>query len=137
MPFLSESRAKAFFVDRIIKQAESEGVPLSKAQCYMLSWSETDPSFIQDPELNAQFEAELPQADYEKMIQGLIERMYKDDIKKDKELKETYKEAYKTLNKGDHFILIMIKAAIGSKLSMWSFFKKYEINDRIEWNSRR
>lgn len=117
MPFDSESTAKAFFVDKIVQQAEREGVPLSKAQRYMLSWSETDSSFVVDMELSAQCEAEIPQPDYEKKIQGLIERMYKRDIETNKDLKDTYKEAYRTLKQGDHFILIMISAAIGSKLS--------------------
>jgi len=62
MPFDSESTAKAFFVDRIIQQAEREGVPLSEAQRYMLSWSETDPAFVQNMELNEQFETEISQA---------------------------------------------------------------------------
>lgn len=62
MPFDRESTAKAFFVDRIIQQAEREGVPLSEAQRYMLSWSETDPAFVQNMELNEQFETEISQA---------------------------------------------------------------------------
>jgi len=118
----SEFTAKAFFVDKIIQQAEREGSPLSKAQRYMLSWSETDPSFVVDMELAEQCEAEIPQPEYEKKIQGLIERMYKSDIETNKDLKETYKEAYKTLKQGDHFILIMIGAAIGSKLSWFRLF---------------
>ncbi|MBI5204161.1 MAG: hypothetical protein HZA11_04505 [Nitrospirae bacterium] len=122
MPIDSESTAKAFFVDRIIQQAEREGMPLSKAQRYMLSWAETDPSFVVDMELSEQCEVEIPQPDYEKKIQGLIERMYKRDIETNKDMKETYKEAYKTLKKGDHFILIMIGDAIGSKLSWFSLF---------------
>ncbi len=122
MPVDSESTAKAFFVDKVIQQAEREGVPLSKAQRYMLSWSETDASFVMDMGLNDQFEAEITQPDYEKKIQGLIERMYKKDIETNKDLKATYKEAYKTLKQGDHFILIMIGNAIGSKLSWFQLF---------------
>ena len=122
MPVDSESTAKAFFVDKVIQQAEREGMPLSKAQRYMLSWSETDPSFVVDMGLSEQCEAEIPQPDYEKKIQGLIERMYKRDIETNKDLKETYKEAYKTLKQGDHFILIMIGNAIGSKLSWFRLF---------------
>ncbi len=118
----SESTAKAFFVDNIVQQAEREGMPLSKAQRYMLSWSETDPSFVVDMELSEQCEAEIPQPDYEKKIKGLIERMYKRDIETNKDLKATYKEAYKTLKQGDHFILIMIGDAIGSKLSWFRLF---------------
>jgi hypothetical protein len=122
MPVDSESTAKAFFVDKVIQQAEREGMPLSKAQRYMLSWSETDPSFVVDMKLSEQCDAEIPKPDYEKKIQGLIERMYKRDIETHNDLKETYKEAYKTLKQGDHFILIMIGNAIGSKLSWFRLF---------------
>lgn len=117
MSFASESTAKTFFVDKIIQQAEREGAPLSKAQRYMLSWSETDPFFVQNAELNQQFETEISQEAFEKKIGVLITNMYKKDIEMDKEVKETYKEAYKKLKQGDHFILIMIGAAIGPKLS--------------------
>ena len=122
MPVDSESTAKAFFVDKVIQQAEREGMPLSKAQRYMLSWSEADPSFVVDMELSEQCDAEIPQPDYEKKIQGLIERMYKTDVETNKDLKATYKEAYKKLKQGDHFILIMIGNAIGSKLSWFRLF---------------
>ncbi|HUJ19314.1 MAG TPA: hypothetical protein VL197_15120 [Nitrospirota bacterium] len=122
MPVDSESTAKAFFVNKIIEQAEREGIPLSKAQRYTLAWSETDPSFVVDMELSKQCEAEIPQPEYEKKIKGLIERMFKRDIETNKSLKETYKEAYKTLKQGDHFILIMIGDAIGSKLSWFRLF---------------
>jgi hypothetical protein len=122
MPVDSESTAKAFFVDKVIQQAEREGMPLSEAQRYMLSWSETDPSFVVDKELSEQCEAEIPQPDYEIKIQGLIERMYKRDMETNKDLKATYKEAYKTLKRGDHFIIIMIGNAIGSKLSWFHLF---------------
>ncbi len=122
MPVDSQYTAKAFFVNKIIQQAEHEGAPLSKAQRYMLSWSETEPSFVVDIELSEQCEAEIPQPEYEKKIQGLIERMYKRDIETNKDLKETYKEAYKTLKQRDHFILIMISEAIGSKLSWFRLF---------------
>lgn len=122
MPVDSESTAKAFVVDKVIQQAEREGVPLSKAQRYMLSWSETDPSFVVDMELSKQCEDEIPQPDYEKKIKGLIERMYKRDIETNKDLEKTYKEAYKTLKQGDHFISIMIGDAIGLKLSWFRLF---------------
>lgn len=48
--------------------------------------------------------------------------MFKNDTEINGDLKETYKEAYKLLKQGDHFILIMIESAIGSKLSRWRVF---------------
>lgn len=122
MQFLSEAPAKEFFVSRVLQQAEREGRLLSKAQRYMLSWSETDPSFAMDNELNEQFEKEITQAEFEKKIQALIKQAYEQDIAKTKDMKETYRTAYKALKQGDHFILIMIEDAIGSKLRKWGLF---------------
>lgn len=116
MQFVSETPAKAFFMSKILQQAEQEGIILSKAQRYVLSWSEGDPSFVLDNELNKQFEKEITQPEFEKKIQTLIKQAYERDISKEKDMKETYREAYKVLKQGDHYILIMIDAAIGSKL---------------------
>ena len=116
MQFVSEAAAKAFFISKVLQQAEQAGIFLSKAQRYMLSWSENDPSSVLDNELNEQFEKEITQAEFEKKIQTLIKQAYEKDIAKEKDMKETYREAYKALKQGDHFILIMVDAAIGSKL---------------------
>lgn len=116
MQFVSETPAKAFFISKILQQAEQEGIILSKAQRYVLSWSEGDPSFVLDNELNKQFEKEITQPEFEKKIQTLIKQAYERDISKEKDMKETYREAYKVLKQGDHYILIMIDAAIGSKV---------------------
>jgi len=48
--------------------------------------------------------------------------MFKNNTEINGDLKETYKEAYKLLKQGDHFILIMIESAIKSKLSRWRVF---------------
>jgi hypothetical protein len=122
MEYLSQASAKQFFISKVVNQAEREGINLSKAEKYQLAWSESDPSFVMDYKLNEQFEKEMTQEEFEKKIQALIKNAYETDISKDKDMKETYRTAYKSLKQGDHFILIMINDAIGSKLRKWSFF---------------
>jgi hypothetical protein len=122
MIFQNESDAKAFFIEKIVRLAEHENTPLSDAQQYMLAWSETDPSFIQNMKLNEKFESEMSQDDFEKKIRGLIERVYVKDVETDKQMKDAYKAAYKVLKKGDHFILVMIDSSIGNKLSWFRLF---------------
>jgi hypothetical protein len=117
LTFQNESDAKAFFIEKIIRQAERENVILSDAQRYMLAWSETDPSFVQNMELNAKFESETSSEIFENEIRGLIKRAYTKDIESDKQIKATYKTAYKVLKKGDHYLLVMINSSIGNKLS--------------------
>ena len=83
MTFTDQGDAKSFFIRKILEQAESEGVILSKAQQSMLAWSESDPCFKQDPKLNRQFEKEISQDEYEKKVQGLLKRGYKRNIQLD------------------------------------------------------
>jgi len=85
----------------------------------MLGWSESDPSFVQNTKLNDQFEQQITQEEYEQKIQGLIKRAYKRDSDSSVDTKDTYRDAYKVLNKGDHYILVMIRGALGLKLNKW------------------
>jgi hypothetical protein len=47
--FTSQGQAKRFFVGRIVTQAARDGRPLSDAEQWMLSFSESDPEFVVDP----------------------------------------------------------------------------------------
>jgi len=113
MIFPDQGSAKSLFIRKVLEQAEYEGVAISAAQQYMLAWSESDPSFKQDSKLNSQFEQEIAQGEYEKKIQGLLKRAYKRDIQRDSSEKSTYREAYRVLSQGDHYILVMIQEALG------------------------
>ncbi len=83
----------------------------------MLSWSETEENFKPDQKLIDQFYTETSDKAFEKKISELLKQAYKDDVNKDKSAKESYQKAYIELNKGDHYILIIINSAIGSKLT--------------------
>ena len=119
MKFKDQRDAKSFFVERVVNQAEYEGTNLSKAERYMLAWSESDPSFVQNEKLNEQFEKEITQKEYEEKIQGLIKRIYQRDVSSSPDAKDMYRDAYKILSKGDHYILVMVRAALGLKLNKW------------------
>jgi len=119
MKFKGQRDAKSFFIERIVNQAEYEGTNLSEAERYMLAWSESDPSFVQNEKLNEQFEKEITQKEYEEKIQGLIKRVYQRDFNSSPDAKDIYHDAYKILNKGDQYILVMIRAALGLKLNKW------------------
>jgi hypothetical protein len=57
--FHSQAGAKRFFVEKVVAQAQVEGVPLSAAERRMLSWSESDPDFVVDPQLPEQLTSEI------------------------------------------------------------------------------
>jgi hypothetical protein len=100
--FTSQGQAKRFFVDKIAAQAETEGTPLSAAERQMLSFSESDPEFTVDPALVERLQAEISDEDYEAKVAGLIERSWHRDVEADNNAASLYREAYATLNQGDH-----------------------------------
>jgi hypothetical protein len=112
--FSSQREAKAFFVERILAQAEAEDVQLSDNEQWMLRFSESDPDFAVDPARVAQLEAEVPQEDFETKIAGLLYRAYQADAGADGGATATYREAADVLHQGDHYLLVMVDRALGS-----------------------
>ena len=120
--FTSQGQAKRFFVDKIATQAVTEGTPLSDAERQMLSFSESDPEFVVDPALVEKLQAEISDEDYEAKIAGLIERSWKRNVETDSNAGNLYREAFTTLSRGDHYLLIMIDRALRRHLRPWWAF---------------
>ena len=119
MAFDSQGAAKGFVVAKIIEQAEREQIVLSAAERHMLSWSESDPDFVPDPTLAEAQEREISEAEFETKVAGLIRRAYDRDIAADGDARSLYRAARSKLNEGDHYILVMMDHALGSKLRGW------------------
>ena len=122
MEFISQEQAKKFFIERIDHQAQKDKRPISEAENYMLRWTETESGFVINQTLIDKFNEETTDEAFEKKIGVLLERAYASDISNDPRMKETYRNAYHALRKGDHYILVMIGEAIGMKLRKWGFF---------------
>jgi hypothetical protein len=120
--FASQGQAKRFFVDKLIAQASREGRPLSENERWMLSFSESDPEFVVDPARVRALEAEIPDAEYEEKVAGLAERAYESDLVSDPEAMATYKEAFRVLSQGDHYILVMLGQGLSRRLRPWWAF---------------
>jgi hypothetical protein len=114
--FPDQHAAKAFFIDRVKTRASEEGAPLSRAQVHQFAFSEAEPGFEFNQELLDEFEAETDQETFEVKIRGLLERAYKHDTGLDESAHLRYHEAYKALKAHDHYILVMINDALGSKV---------------------
>jgi hypothetical protein len=106
--FSSQREAKAFFVERIVAQAEAEGGHLSANERWMLGFSESDPDFAVDSARVEQLEAEIPEKDYETKIAGLLQRAYQADAEADGGAPARFREASAALRQGDHYLLIML-----------------------------
>jgi hypothetical protein len=94
-------------------------VALSAAERHMLSWSESDSDFVPDFTLAAAQETEIPQAEFEAKVAGLIRRRYDRDIAADSDTRSRYRAARSKLNEGDHYIQVMLDQALSSTLKGW------------------
>ncbi len=117
--FATQAEAKRFFVERVLAQAGAEQLQLSPAEQGMLSWSESDPSFTPDPALVEQLATEVSDEAYEGKIAGLLERSYRRDLTTDSAAGDRYREAYSVLTRGDHYLVVMIRRALGRYLRPW------------------
>ena len=115
----TQSEAKRFFVEKVIHRARTERVFLSDAERRMLSWSESDPEFIADPQLVEQLASEMSDEEYEKKIAGLLERQFAEDVAVDPATKGAWRHALSVLDQGDHHIAIMIDRAVGDRFKRW------------------
>jgi hypothetical protein len=115
----SQTEAKRLFVEKVVMQARLEGVFLSDAERRMLSWSESDPDFVVDPQLPERLSAEISDEEYEKKITGMLVRRLAAEIGQDPGAEAHWRQAANVLRQGDHYILIMLDAAVGSRLKRW------------------
>ena len=110
MLFTSQREAKQFLTNKIISQASREGSPLSDIDQRMLLFSEQEPETVEGfPE---DVLGNIDQ-DYEKNITGLLKAAYVRDKKIPGE-GQKYQDAYRKLNEGDHYILIMAAPVLGN-----------------------
>ena len=117
--FATQTEAKLFFVGKVLAQAHAEQMGLSAVEQAMLSWSESDPAFTPDPALVEQLATEISDDDYETKVAGLLERSYQRDLKSDGAARDGYRKAYSMLAQGDHYLLVMIRRALGRHLRPW------------------
>ena len=120
--FTSQGQAKRFFVEKVIAQAATEGVPLSDAEQRILSFSESDPEFVVSPGLVEKLQAEISDDAYETKIAGLIEGAWRRDVESDSNAGAVYREALRVLSQGDHYLLVMIDRALRRHLRPWWAF---------------
>lgn len=115
----TQSEAKRFFATKVFDRARTEGVVLSDAERRMLYWSESDPEFKTDPKLVEQLASEMSDETYEAKIAGLLRNAFAADNAIDSRAREVWQQARSVLKQGDHYILIMIDRAVGTRLKRW------------------
>jgi hypothetical protein len=99
--------AKDFFVGQTAEQAALEGVPLSDLEKRMMYFTES-PDAVEDPvKLNEEFEAKYNSEEYESKIGRLLHHAHARVKKEDPEKVHLWRNAIHTLNKGDHYLLVL------------------------------
>lgn len=81
MNFNSQIQAKKFFTDKIIFQAQKDGISLSDAEKYMLEWTETEEGFELKQDLIDKFNEETTDFEFEQKICNLLISAYEYDVK--------------------------------------------------------
>jgi hypothetical protein len=103
----------------VIEKADAEGIALSEDERQMLCWSESAPDSIADPDLAERLADQISDSDYEAKVTGLLRRSLADEIARDPQAKDLWQQAWTVLKEGDHYILVMIEAAVGRQLKPW------------------
>lgn len=120
--FQTPFEAKEFFVSRVVAAARREAIPLTELEIKNLYFTEAGsdakPEYLEDEE---RFEEQFDSDEYEEKIGNLLRLAYDHDVKHPEDLgtgdaREVYRAAYEVLSREDHYILIMIKDALGGKV---------------------
>jgi hypothetical protein len=121
--FTSVRDAKEFLVSRIITEAQREGVPLSEIERKMLYFSETAWTLPDILDVNDAFNRDYDQAKYEEKIGTLVHNFCADSRKNNRGDFDAWTEAVRTIHQEDHYLLVLISAAVSKNSPHVSFLK--------------
>jgi hypothetical protein len=107
-------QAKDFLISQIVEEAERENVPLSEVERKMLYFTETEETLPDIYEVNAQFESEYDDSEYEEKIAGLLRNAFRRNREESVEGERRWKQAIADLDKEDHYLLVMVDQSLQS-----------------------
>ena len=99
---------KDFLADQAAQQAALDHTPISDLEKRMMYFTESDPASCGDPfRLHDEFEEKYDTAEYEAKMSRLLHRAYKRLKAENPGGKLQWDEAMSTLEKGDHYVLLL------------------------------
>ncbi len=116
-------RAKEFLISQVVEQAQRENVPLSEVERKMLYFTETEETLPDIYEVNAQFDAEYDDSEYERKIAGLLRNAFRRNRKESVEGERQWKHAVADLRKEDHYLIVMIDQSLQPPSDFWTVAK--------------
>lgn len=103
--FSDARAAKEYLIERIVAQAEQDGIDLSETERKMLYFTESGWTLPDIAEVSAKFDEEYDQDEYEAKIAQVVRRVHEMATKADE---ETWDEAVTVLSLEDHYLLVLI-----------------------------
>lgn len=113
--FTSAQYAKEFLVSKIVDEAVRTGVSLSDIEVKELYFSETYWTLPDMEEVNEAFDHDYDSAEYEEKIEGLIRSFCVEARKNNRDELDAWNEAFRTIQKEDHYLLVLIDAAVSRR----------------------
>jgi hypothetical protein len=107
----SVREAKEFLASEIAEEAQREGVSFSEVERKMLYFSETGWTLPDMMEVYDKFDSTSDQDEYEHKIARLIRGAYRRACKEKTRNYEKWWASIRILNKGDHYLSVMIRLA--------------------------
>lgn len=105
---MNTKEAKDFLADQAAQQAAIDRTPLSDLERRMMYFTESDPDSCHDPiSLNEEFEEKYDTVEYEAKMSRLLRHAYARLKAENAGGKLQWDEAISTLEKGDHYVLLL------------------------------
>ncbi|WP_109489065.1 hypothetical protein [Occallatibacter savannae] len=120
--FRSEREAKEYLISRIVAEARVQGTELSDVERKMLYFTETGWTLPGIMDVNAEFERDHDNEEYESKIAGIVRQVEKANSATGGDQQSLWDDAVVKLSEGDHYLLVLIglgRSAPAGKLSKW------------------
>ncbi|HEY6447285.1 MAG TPA: hypothetical protein VIY53_12560 [Acidobacteriaceae bacterium] len=113
--FRTAREAKEYLVGVIANEAEHDGAPLTEVERKMLFFTETGWTLPEMKQVSAEFDRSYVQDEYEAKIASIAAKVRARFTDERQQEQMTWDSALEKLNRGDHYLLILIDGAIPAR----------------------
>jgi hypothetical protein len=120
--FKTERDAKEYLIARISAEAQQQGIEFTEVERKMLYFSATGWTLPDILDVNAEFERDYNNDEYESRIAGLARAIERKNSEKASDEQSFWDDAVEKLSEGDHYLLVLIRlarSAPAGELSKW------------------
>jgi hypothetical protein len=118
--FRTIREAKDYLAGRIAAEADREGEPLSEVEKKMLYFSQTGWTLPNILEVNAEFERDYVEDDYERKIARLADKIRARDAAENPQEQDAWGHASLRLSGGDHYLSVLIdREPVRKRMPVW------------------